>query len=178
MKPLQCRRPTCVDSIDHAQSQSHPITHIRDRATRALHAHILSAAAVPYLASLRSWINYGEINDPYEEFMVAERKSVTKENIRDDFNDVYWEQRYSLRQEAIPSFLYVLGDKVLLAGKYLNVIRECGIEIKLPNQVVDESGELINRGSVSSGIVMSDVVKAIEGGRYAESKRQTCHFRR
>lgn len=28
--------------------------------------------------------------------------------------------------------------KILLAGKYLNVIRECGIEIKGDAQVVDE----------------------------------------
>ncbi|TPX40652.1 hypothetical protein SeMB42_g05905 [Synchytrium endobioticum] len=139
-----------------------------DMASLALHAHLLSAAAVPYLATLRQWIYYGEIFDPYDEFMIIERKSVTKENIRDDFTDTYWERRYKFRQEAIPSFLSSLRDKVLLAGKYLNVIRECEIEIKLPSQVVDKNGELVKRVSAAHSGALCDVVKAVEGGRFVQ----------
>ncbi|GJN93081.1 hypothetical protein Rhopal_006126-T1 [Rhodotorula paludigena] len=41
---------------------------------------------------------------------------------------------------VVPSFLEPWADKILLAGKYLNVIRECGIEVEVP-EGVDESDE-------------------------------------
>jgi gamma-tubulin complex component 2 len=36
---------------------------------------------------------------------------------------------------CIPSFLQPWKHKILLAGKYLNVIRECGIEVKKDYEV-------------------------------------------
>ncbi|WWC61778.1 uncharacterized protein I303_104363 [Kwoniella dejecticola CBS 10117] len=42
---------------------------------------------------------------------------------------------------CIPGFLQPWKHKILLAGKYLNVIRECGIEVKKPNEVQDEEGD-------------------------------------
>lgn len=36
---------------------------------------------------------------------------------------------------CIPTFLKKWKHKILLAGKYLNVIRECGIEVKKPGEV-------------------------------------------
>ncbi|KAG8936682.1 hypothetical protein FRC02_000140 [Tulasnella sp. 418] len=79
-----------------------------------------------------------------------------------DYNDDYWERRYTLRDGSavsgqqtgvpkarseggrlpggacIPPILNVWKHKVLLAGKYLNVIRECGIDIP-PAVVMDEN---------------------------------------
>ncbi len=37
---------------------------------------------------------------------------------------MYWEQCYILREEAIPTFLASYRNKILAAGKYLNVIKE------------------------------------------------------
>jgi gamma-tubulin complex component 2 len=42
---------------------------------------------------------------------------------------------------VIPSFLEPLKAKILLAGKYLNVIRECGIGIQIPQEVIDGLGQ-------------------------------------
>ncbi|WWC94084.1 hypothetical protein V866_000922 [Kwoniella sp. B9012] len=42
---------------------------------------------------------------------------------------------------CIPGFLQPWKHKILLAGKYLNVIRECGIEVKKPNEVGEEEGD-------------------------------------
>jgi gamma-tubulin complex component 2 len=39
---------------------------------------------------------------------------------------------------CVPSFLQPWKHKVLLAGKYLNVIRECGIEVKNVGTVEEE----------------------------------------
>lgn len=44
---------------------------------------------------------------------------------------------------CIPSFLQPWKHKILLAGKYLNVIRECGIEVKKPGEVEDEKGVMV-----------------------------------
>jgi gamma-tubulin complex component 2 len=38
----------------------------------------------------------------------------------------YWEQRYTIRSEQVPIFLARVSEKILVTGKYLNVIRECG----------------------------------------------------
>ncbi|KAF9978542.1 hypothetical protein BGZ73_001961 [Actinomortierella ambigua] len=100
-----------------------------DPVTKKLYSYLLSKASIPYISMLESWIHRGEIRDPYDEFMIVESRKVRKENIKEDFNDAYWEQRYTIRTNCVPSFLKPLENKILLAGKYLNVIRECGIHI-------------------------------------------------
>ena len=73
------------------------------------------------------------LEDPFEEFIVKENKSCKKENIEADLNDKYWQERFTYRQEMVPIFLAKHKEKVLHAGKYLNVIRECGrLDIKNP----------------------------------------------
>jgi gamma-tubulin complex component 2 len=44
----------------------------------------------------------------------------------------YWDQKYTLRQQHIPGFLEKIAEKILMTGKYLNVIRECGQNVKCP----------------------------------------------
>ena len=65
--------------------------------------------------------------------MVEEHKGAKKENIKEDFNDSYWEQRYTLRENCIPPFLAPHQQKILMAGKYLNVLRECGLQLDGPS---------------------------------------------
>lgn len=45
----------------------------------------------------------------------------------------YWEKRYTIRSEQFPNFLRRVKDKILTAGKYLNVIRECGHKVVCPD---------------------------------------------
>ena len=42
------------------------------------------------------------------------------------YSDDYWEKRYTLRRDRVPSFLLPLTDQILRTGKYLNVIKQCG----------------------------------------------------
>lgn len=44
---------------------------------------------------------------------------------------------------CIPAFLQPWKHKILLAGKYLNVMRECGIEIKKPGEVGAEGDQVV-----------------------------------
>jgi gamma-tubulin complex component 2 len=99
---------------------------------------LLSRASLPYFDILHAWIYRGEIMDPYNEFMVVEKRNVKKENLKEDFNDAYWEMRYTVRDSSlVPGFLEPLKQQVLLAGKYLNVVRECGVNIAKPEEMAD-----------------------------------------
>ena len=50
--------------------------------------------------------------------------------MNNDLNNLYWLERFTFRDEMIPNFLLKYKDKVLHTGKYLNVIREMGRDIK------------------------------------------------
>lgn len=50
------------------------------------------------------------------EFMVEEHE-LQKEKIQEDYNDKYWDQRYTIVQHRIPSFLQKMADKILSTGK-------------------------------------------------------------
>ena len=72
---------------------------------------------------MKKWIFSGVLEDPFEEFFVKEA----------DLNDDYWQERFTYREEMVPIFLLKHKYKVLHAGKYHNVIRECGrLDIKNP----------------------------------------------
>jgi gamma-tubulin complex component 2 len=70
--------------------------------------------------------------------MVVEKKSVKKENLKEDYNDTYWETRYTIRKGAVPVFLEPMKKQILLAGKFLNVVRECGVSIANPEEMQSE----------------------------------------
>jgi gamma-tubulin complex component 2 len=57
---------------------------------------------------------------------VKEQKSIKRERLEEDYTDEYWERRYTIRDNDVPPQLEGVKEKVLLAGKYLNVVRECG----------------------------------------------------
>ncbi|OTB03294.1 hypothetical protein M426DRAFT_321862 [Hypoxylon sp. CI-4A] len=97
-----------------------------DPAARSLLTSLLRDASRPYMAMLNEWLHHGEIRDPHSEFLVKEQKSIRRDRLEEDYTDDYWERRYTIREHDIPPQLQGVKDKVLLAGKYLNVVRECG----------------------------------------------------
>ena len=97
-----------------------------DPAARALLLTLLKEASRPYMAMLNEWLHRGGIKDPHGEFLVKEQKSIMKEKLDEDYTDEYWEKRYTFRDHDVPPQLEGVKAKVLLAGKYLNVVRECG----------------------------------------------------
>lgn len=46
-----------------------------------------------------------------------EEHELQKEKIQEDYNDKYWDQRYTIVQHRIPSFLQKMADKILSTGK-------------------------------------------------------------
>lgn len=97
-----------------------------DPAARALLTSLLRDASRPYMAMLNEWLHHGGINDPHSEFLIKEQRSIRRERLEQDYTDEYWERRYTIRDQDVPPQLEGVKDKVLLAGKYLNVVRECG----------------------------------------------------
>lgn len=143
-----------------------------------LYSDLLLKASQPYCKMLIQWVAKGILDDPYEEFIIKESKSITRGSLDEDFTDEYWERKYVLRNRAsavgaggtdahppvnqgstddggtkrqdgrwsqagkapwrrekgvwggavLPRFLEVWEVKILLAGKYVNVIRECGVK--------------------------------------------------
>ena len=97
-----------------------------DPAARDLLTTLLREASRPYMAMLNEWLHHGGIKDPHAEFLVKEQRSIKRERLDQDYTDEYWEKRYTIRDALVPPQLEAVKDKVLLAGKYLNVVRECG----------------------------------------------------
>lgn len=124
---------------------------------------------------LHSWIYHGEIMDPYNEFMIVEKNTVRKENLKEDFNDAYWEMRYTIREGSVPVFLEPMKNQILLAGKYLNVVRECGVIIANPeemNQVANDELKktfLTNSRTSFAHIPRSEVWDAVNGAQFAKN---------
>ncbi|KAM5465654.1 gamma tubulin complex Spc97/GCP2 subunit Alp4 [Microsporum audouinii] len=97
-----------------------------DPATGVLLQTLLREASRPYMAMLNEWLHHGGIRDPHAEFLVKEQKGIKRDKLEEDYTDEYWEKRYTIRDNEVPPQLDAVRDKVLLAGKYLNVVRECG----------------------------------------------------
>ena len=97
-----------------------------DPAARTLLTTLLRESSRPYMAMLNEWLHHGNVRDPHSEFLIKEQKSIRREGLEQDYTDEYWERRYTIRDRDVPPQLEAVKDKVLLAGKYLNVVRECG----------------------------------------------------
>lgn len=95
--------------------------------------HLTQAACKPYFLMLQRWVYEGVIADPYQEFMITEHEMIQKDRLHQEYNDSYWERRYTVCQEHIPSFLEHMAEQILSTGKYLNVIRECQQEVAPAN---------------------------------------------
>ncbi|CEO98246.1 hypothetical protein PBRA_006360 [Plasmodiophora brassicae] len=96
-----------------------------DENSRAMYFQILKDCSEPYFVLLRKWIEFGIVQDPYDEFQIRVRDDITRDNLERDFNDSYWDERYVVRNEHVPAFLQQFSNKILLTGKYLNVLRQC-----------------------------------------------------
>lgn len=97
-----------------------------DPAATQLLTTLLRESSRPYMRMLNEWLHHGNVRDPHSEFLIREAKSIRREGLQQDYTDEYWEKRYTIRPELVPPQLEGLKERVLLAGKYLNVVRECG----------------------------------------------------
>ena len=132
-----------------------------DPAARQLLTSLLREASRPYMAMLNEWLHHGNVRDPHNEFLIKEQKSIRREGLEQDYTDEYWEKRYTIRAELVPPQLEAVKDRVLLAGKYLNVVRECGGIDNVKDRDLDTS---------------TDVPHTFDDPRFAENVSQAYAF--
>ncbi|KAF8528465.1 Spc98 family-domain-containing protein [Hysterangium stoloniferum] len=133
-------------------------SHAGDPKAQAVYGTLIRDTSKPYARVLRRWCERGYLEDPYDEFMIRESRFIDRGILERDYVDEYWERRYTLRDGStsttgkaqsstpailrdgacVPPLLEPWKHKVLLAGKYLNVIRECGIEIGREYEAAEE----------------------------------------
>ena len=99
-----------------------------DPTHRSLLLHLLSISSIPYFSLLSSWLYTGTFDDPHHDFHMQPNTSITSSHLHSAFNDSYWDSRWSVDASNVPLFLSAVSERVLVTGKYLNVIRECGKE--------------------------------------------------
>jgi hypothetical protein len=79
-------------------------------------------------------LTQGMIRDPFDEFFVSEGDRLAglgSDSGEFVASDDYWEKRYKAEEDKCPSFLKKVETEILKAGKYLNVIRQCGKDLHL-----------------------------------------------
>jgi gamma-tubulin complex component 2 len=50
----------------------------------------------------------------YGEFFIEEHSEMQKENLQEDYNDAYWEQRYTLKTQNLPQFLAKVNQRIVI----------------------------------------------------------------
>lgn len=78
---------------------------------------LTKAACVPYFEMIEKWIYKGQIIDPFDEFMVLEKRDKGKVNLD-------WENKFELRPKYIPSFLRHDDKLIFNAGRYMYAIHK------------------------------------------------------
>lgn len=126
---LSVRRGSCRGGKTLTSLHALASGFVGDDRAQELCLHLARAACRPYFDTLAGWIHRGVVDDPYHEFMIEQHELIQKDRLHVEYNDAYWERRYTVVQVNIPSFLEQVAEKVLRTGKYLNVIRECGRDV-------------------------------------------------
>lgn len=102
---------------------------VGDEEVRSVMEFIIGRAAAPVLDILHVWVQRGVVDDPYGEFFIKENHRYRRGALREDTASVkFWELRYTVNRDNLPEFLAPFVENVLRAGKYLNVLRECGVD--------------------------------------------------
>ncbi|KAI0243670.1 gamma tubulin complex Spc97/GCP2 subunit Alp4 [Massospora cicadina] len=125
------------------------------------YSFLLACASVPYISLLYGWIHNGEITDRYGEFMVEERATGSKEEVDADHLESYWERRYALRPTQTPLFLAAHAEKILLAGKFLNVARECKGTFEVLTPLVDARA-VMDSGQFNINVYVLEIERAYD----------------
>lgn len=94
-----------------------------DQRSRELVKGLLEKAAEPFYRMLATWIYRGEVADVYGEFFIVEDPSLSKETLSEDFNASYWDGKHRLSVQHLPTWLASHGQRILMVGKYLHVLR-------------------------------------------------------
>jgi gamma-tubulin complex component 2 len=146
---------------------------------KLIYQEMFNSALVPYIDILRNWIYKGQIQDPFSEFFVKERRVGDNSML----SKGSWEYRYFLSEDAHVPFFIRDPDLVLKCGKYFNVARECKHsfeENKIPRglpsmQVLKSIEKEIESQFTNSNKTVMNVFKTYQINEHFEAVRK-CFF--
>lgn len=95
---------------------------------------LVESLSEPVWSAACGWVLDGELTDPFGEFFITSNESIP--NSRSECVCLLWiclihfislwRDKYKLRESMLPSFVGIdLAQRVLLAGKAINFIRNC-----------------------------------------------------
>lgn len=90
-------------------------------------AFMVGRAAEPVLDIMAVWLSSGVIDDPYDEFFISHDTSYMGTAL----DHKTWEMRFTVNPTNVPSFLGPFVESVLRAGKYLSVLRDCSVDVRV-----------------------------------------------
>lgn len=96
--------------------------HVGSADARSVLSFVVGRGAAPVLDSVGLWMRRGVIDDRFREFFVEENPRFAREGT--GTGGKAWELRYSVNKDNVPAFLEEFVERILRAGKYLNVLRE------------------------------------------------------
>ncbi|KAF6013737.1 hypothetical protein HII13_000984 [Brettanomyces bruxellensis] len=89
--------------------------------------YVFGYVSKDYVEMLNNWLQFGIIDDPYNEFLIREATESDKKN----FDAMQWADKFTIKREGLLRQFEETEcqKKIILTGKYLSVFRECvGIE--------------------------------------------------
>lgn len=97
-------------------SALHGFVHSGDPVVQDFVRSILETSSVPFFNILQIWLYEGLLDDPFNEFFVAQHQQISDRN--------FWKNKYTLRPEMIPTFIDEnVAYKILIVGKSINFIK-------------------------------------------------------
>lgn len=118
----------CKNGLKAAQILSYLTDQITaltgDEMLQQMHTVLAEQTAVPFMEMIDMWMRKGVILDPLGEFMLEEKVLPSRED-----DTCLLLNAYALRFDRLPNFLKNESEMILLTGKYLNMIRQCGYKV-------------------------------------------------
>lgn len=112
---------------------------------------MLEACYCPIFDITTKWIITGRLHDPFGDYFISEATDLKKDDLVEDFNSNYWDEKFTIINEYVPALFKNndLHNLILLTGKYSFTLRDCDCYLQLDQfplfEFIYKSGD-INQG--------------------------------
>lgn len=121
------------------------VAHVGADDLRDVLSFVVGKAAAPIFSIMDGWIRTGVVDDPFEEFFVQEDERYAPSGDKSGtiiISGSAWELRYTVNRENLPDFLAPFVQSILRSGKYLNVLRGCGLDTaRVTSKMAEKTGQ-------------------------------------
>ncbi|KAL3910225.1 MAG: hypothetical protein SGILL_007775, partial [Bacillariaceae sp.] len=109
-----------------------------DTIAKDLIGTLLDKCLAPYIDVLTNWLQSGSLRDPYDEFMVIQPLNQGRLG---DLDGDSWSSLFQVSERNVVKDIIhseTTKQKVLVTGKYWNVIHACGEQVKPPQETLQK----------------------------------------